>query len=614
MNCEQVEEHLSAYLDNMLAPQEYRALTIHLHNCLRCMMSLTELRQNDMFLAQLPRLMPSSDLYERIFSAPEFVEHIRALSEQRTLSGRHRACECPASLSPAFPSDPLAPRASPAHLPSSRPPHRQVPFLPLQWMLAATLVLLALGTAALLGLNVHRPADTSLPAAITPPAAGPNSGQFLPLAAGTRCVFLQDGALWSVLVDGGAHLPERLTPADVVVAAGWRVSPRAHGHLAGDMLAYIDRQSARIHTIRSDGQLDTPIPQPLLKEDTGAAGLTGSTGNTILNSLAWSTDGSTLAFVGNPAGDGQTHLYLYSLDTRSVQEVSADLPGSAAHPVWSPDGARLAFTLVHSGMISVLDYNMQNREVLNLSNLAASQGDHAHQILTLDWSPVTSAPAVTWSLGSIGRISSLWLHRVGTAGTVYPQLLLSGTYLQALYSPGSDHGAGSWLVVTTVAGRAGDAWHIGLSPGARLLPLSQGKQVSLACWSPDGTGAFYLDGQNNGTGSGHLVNLATGTDLLLSNAVAANPAPTWPEDNWQLAYSAGTILNFVNITDGRQAARLQLPGRITNLTWSPVATHQLIVALAGLNSGLYLVDAQHTTSVRLSRAGSDDTIQWSEIP
>jgi hypothetical protein len=425
-------------------------------------------------------------------------------------------------------------------------------------------------------------------------------------------VFLQDTALWSVLINGQSHQPERLTPADVTVATGWQVSPQARGHLAGDMLAYIDQQSAQIHTIRSDGQLDTAVPQILLTGNGGAIDWTSSAGTTILHSLAWSMDGSTLAFAGS--ADGQMRLYLYSLATRAIQKISPGISGNAAHPIWSPDGVRLAFTLTHNGMISVLDYNLQNRAVLNLSNLAASQGDSTHQILTLGWSHMAATSAVTWSLGSIGRISSLWLHRVGATGTVYPQLLLSGAYLQALYSPDGDQGTGSWLVVTTIAGRAGDVWRVNLTPGAQPLPLSQGKQVSLARWSPNGTAIFYLDGQNNGAGSGHLLDLASGVDLLLSTSVAANPAPIWSADGRQLAYSAGTILNIVNTNDSSQVARQPLSGRLLSLSWSPLATHQLVVVVESSGFALYLLDAQHVTALSQDHPGPDGIIQWTEIP
>jgi Tol biopolymer transport system component len=595
------------------------------------MMLLAELRQNDILLAQLPRVSPSPALHERIFSASEFVELARMFPDRLAPPMeplRMRAQMQPIREHPAYPApfpvqDRLAPPAPAVHvLPapepvslrassSPRPPRKQARFPLLKWALAAALVV-ALCTATLLGLSFRQPVSTHISGAITPPAAGPDAGQAIPLAAGTRFVFLRAGALWSTLVDGGVHRPERLTPAGVTVAPGWVVSPTARGHAAGDMLAYVDLKGARVHTIRSDGQQDTPVAQALLTGNVGAASWNGDTGSTILSSLAWSADGSSLAFVGSPAGDGRTHLYLYLLDTNKVREISPGFMGSAAHPVWSPDGTRLAFTVAHDGVISVLDYNVQSRQVLNLSNIAAAQGSSTSQILTLGWSPDAASPAVTWSLGSIGHISSLWIHRIGAAGTFYPQLLLSGDYLQALYSPGGDHGAGDWLLITIVAGRAGDLWRLDLTPGARLLPLSQGRQVSLAGWSPDGSAVFYLDGQNNGVGSGHLVNPATDADRLLSGNVAATPAPAWSDDGRQLAYSTGTALTLVNTTNGSQASRLPLPGRITDLTWSPGTDHQLIVELSG--SGLYLVDAQHNTSSQLDHLGADGALQWTEIP
>jgi len=42
MNCEQVEELLSAYLDNALAPEEWREVTAHLQTCTKCSAMLAE--------------------------------------------------------------------------------------------------------------------------------------------------------------------------------------------------------------------------------------------------------------------------------------------------------------------------------------------------------------------------------------------------------------------------------------------------------------------------------------------------------------------------------------------------------------------------------------------
>ena len=641
MSCEQVEAGLSAYLDNMLAPEESRAITIHLQSCPRCMALLAELRQNDLLLAHLPRIGPSPALHERIFSVPEVAELAAALDRRlaisdeltrplrpaqapsiREIAGRPQpallprgaACEAPArparvaSLSPLLASPtPAAPRA-----------HRKKSWsTPVKMAVAAALVV-ALGTAGLLSVSLHRQTVSSAnPAgAITPPAAGPATGQSIPLAAGTRFVFLRDGALWSTLVDGSSRQAERLTPAGVMVAAGWVVSPAMPGHTAGDMLAYIDAQKGLVHTIRSDGQQDTPIAQALFK-NTSAAAWGSETGQAILNGLVWSPDGSTLAFVGDPGDSRQTNLYLYATATGRVQKVAPGMAGSVSHPAWSPDGTRLAFEVAHDGVVSILDYNVQSHETLDLSNLAAAQGNGTNGVLTLGWSLNASSPAVTWSLGSIGHISSVWVHRVGTGSASYPQLLASGDYLQALYNPNGAHGAGSWLLVAALAGQPGDIWRLDLTPGAGLVPLSSGKQVSFVRWSPDGSAIFYLDGQSGGVGKGHLVNVESGTDQFFSSSVAVEPAPAWSADSRQLAYSAGTgagaALNIVNASSGH-ALQLRLHGPVATLTWSPAAPHQLIVALNGAAPGIYLVDTQHNTSLQLDRQGTSGVLQWTEIP
>ena len=74
MNCERVEELLSAYLDNALALEDWREVTVHLQTCTRCNALLAEFSRNDALIARLPRVSPDPALYNHIFSSPEFLE------------------------------------------------------------------------------------------------------------------------------------------------------------------------------------------------------------------------------------------------------------------------------------------------------------------------------------------------------------------------------------------------------------------------------------------------------------------------------------------------------------------------------------------------------------
>src|SRR5258708_31894568 len=194
-----------------------------------------------------------------------------------------------------------------------------------------------------------------------------------------------------------------------------------------------------------------------------------------------------LAFVADPTGTGQTKLYIYSTETGTAQAVPSD-KGSVSHPVWSPDGIRLAFEVRDNGVVSILDYNTQNHGVLTITG-GINSGD---SVLTLDWSPDVDAPAVTWSVGQIGHVHSLWMRRVGADEMMEPYQLLAGDYVQAIYSRNGHEGMGSWLLVTSISVLAGNLRRIDVTPGAGFVSLTYGKQVSFAQWSSDGTRVDYL--------------------------------------------------------------------------------------------------------------------------
>ncbi|HLQ10567.1 MAG TPA: anti-sigma factor, partial [Ktedonobacteraceae bacterium] len=88
MNCEQVEELLSAYLDNMLAPEERRQVAAHLQTCRSCTEALADYRRNDILLSRLPRVAPDPALRERIFSSPDFLDLTGESLESESPAGR----------------------------------------------------------------------------------------------------------------------------------------------------------------------------------------------------------------------------------------------------------------------------------------------------------------------------------------------------------------------------------------------------------------------------------------------------------------------------------------------------------------------------------------------
>jgi hypothetical protein len=619
MNCEQVEELLSAYLDDALAPEDRREVAAHLQTCTNCSALLAEFSRNDALLSHLPRVSPDPALRERIFSSPEFLELTGTFDAGTEVQKEWTAPRLPAKSprqNPAGRPQLVAIPGGRSTLPTaavnrqSTRQRRSSRRLAVLFVSIAAVLIVAFAVASLLKVNfwLRQTPTAANNGAITPPT-GPQQGG--PLSAGLRAVFLRQGTLWSLLSDGSSKQADRLTPANVIVAENWAVSPAQAGSSAGDKLAYIDLQSAFVHIIRSDGQQDTIVKPSLLKAGIQPAAVwdTGM-GATILNSLAWSQDGSMLAFVADPTGTGQTKLYIYSTETGTAQVVSPG-KGSVSHPVWSPDGVRLAFEVTDNGVVSILDYNTQNHGVLTITS-GINSGD---SVLTLDWSPDLDAPAVTWSVGQIGHVHSLWMRRVGVGEMMEPLQLLAGDYVQAIYSRNGHDGMGSWLLVTSIAGRAGNLRRIDVTPGAGFVSLTYGKQVSFAQWSSDGTRVDYLDALSSGVGTLHIVNVMTGVDSLIATGVVNAPAPpAWSADGQELIYSTGTRIGVVNLAASGQTLFLTLKGVASAFTWSATSSHQVVVALSDGNQGIYLVDTRQNTWLQVDKQGASGPFEWTEIP
>ncbi|HLI05259.1 MAG TPA: zf-HC2 domain-containing protein [Ktedonobacteraceae bacterium] len=625
MNCEQVEELLSAYLDNKLAPEERRVVAAHLEGCSHCSAVLADFRRHDFLLSQLPRVSPSPALRNRIFSSPEYQELTGTSGTRNTETNPYKPPHVEPTGRPHLIALPggrssqgglLSRSAMPApdHQPTRkqpvlRPRRKGSPVLRAMYVAIAVTILLTIGVVGYISLHLMQPAGQANGGIIPPPASLPQG----PLAAGMHLVFLRDGKLMSIPADGSTGAIA-LTPANVTVASNWAINAPLPGRSAGDMLAYIDLQTATIHTIRSDGLSDKLIPQRLLKAGIQPSSIWDTdTGADILSSLAWSpaSNNSMLAFVADPNGTGLTRLYLYSTGTGSVQMVSLPLTGSVSHPVWSPDGIRIAFAFTHNGSTSIMDYNVQNHGLLTIAN--GSQGQAGDSVLSFDWSPDIDTPAITWSMGVPGHVHSIWTRRVGVSSDVAPRLLAQGDYTEALYSRDGHGSVGSWLLVGSPNGRTAELWRADVE-GVSPVQLPSGQQISYAQWSPDGMEAYYLDKVSSGLGTLHVVHLATGEDTQVATGVATEPTPVWSYDSQELAYSTAIQLMVVNVQAGQKPLALKLHGPVSAFIWSATSAHQLVVALGDGQEGIFLVDTQRNTAAQVDKKGVTGPITWSEVP
>ena len=82
-------------------------------------------------------------------------------------------------------------------------------------------------------------------------------------------------------------------------------------------------------------------------------------------SLAWSPDGTRLAYVVNDRGNPE--LYVQNIFTKQIQKVSA-LSGLNNAPAWSPDGRRLALTLSKDGNAEIYIMDLDSKKLTRVTN------------------------------------------------------------------------------------------------------------------------------------------------------------------------------------------------------------------------------------------------------
>lgn len=556
MNCEQAEDILSAYLDNILETTERTEVESHLAGCAECSETLGAFRRDDALLREAPRLEAPDSLRARIFESDEFTKLLREL-ERGDNAERN------------------TPAASPGH-------RRGTANWPRRGLQIAAALALVLGSALLVTQGLLHSSPSSRRA--QQPITISGNGQQAPLAAGNRVVYLRAGMLWSA-PENGVGLAQRLSPAGTRVA-GWSVSPD------GQLVAYIDAASGSIHVMRGDGQGDQIVGSAIIAAQTSGVWSTAA-GQAARAGIVWSPNGEQIAYIAATSATTTT-VRLMNADGTNDRAVDGSGAALVASPVWSADSLRVAYTRSSQGAQSVWAYS----EDLQKTQQLAAQADDADPNASasqMSWLPDTVHPTLTWAAVDGQNVTGIFAQPLLSEAA---PVRLTSDVGNAASASFSSRGNGTWVV----AGADGSLTILSAITPGETLSVNAGSPLSAVVWSPAGDVAAYV------TSSGSLgVWTPGGAPVVVTRGVSG--APIWSADGKQLAVALPGGVLSVQVTNGASVhvARISDVGGAVSFAWAPDA-HALAIATPG-GVTVANADGSHERAVD-SHAADTSALTW----
>ncbi|HEX9412726.1 MAG TPA: hypothetical protein VF916_04425, partial [Ktedonobacterales bacterium] len=338
-------------------------------------------------------------------------------------------------------------------------------------------------------------------------------------------------------------------------------------------VAYIDLKTGALHVVRSDDQRDHVVVKRLVAQP-GAVTWAGAAGQAILAGLAWSPDGTQLAYLSDPTATGQATLGVVRADGGSPAVTLSVAGATASLAVWSPDGQRLAFVQTDAaGQRSVWDANVSAQQLLRLG---AAGRDASATVRSLAWLPATSGPTVTWASvdPASGSVTGLFVDQILQDSEARPVTASGLVFSAAAFSPARL--GGTWLLVdgTSVYEVSPTAPSL-----AQLFSVSSG--VSSITWSSDGSMAAIL----STNGDLRIWTQATHAPLV-ANGVSQQVAVAWAPDGSALAFVAGGQISITRIQGGEAGSVTTVAGlvNVTAVAWAPDSQRLAVATVGGVAS------------------------------
>jgi Tol biopolymer transport system component len=330
------------------------------------------------------------------------------------------------------------------------------------------------------------------------------------------------------------------TPAAVAIASG---ATAVRG--ARDLLAFLSQR---------DGNEEI-----YLADTSGAAPVRLSSSPTDESGIAWSPDGSRLAFVSGAElmSARNAEIYVVDLEALGPGAAPARLTNNQAgdySPAWSPDGSRIAFVSERDGNADIYVMNADGSAPTRLTSNAWR-----------DSRPVWSPDGARIAYVSGDERTDIYLIDADGSG----QLKLTDNFAtdqDPVWSPD-----GSRLAF--VSGDMDAEIHVINADGSdsRRLTNASGLDVS-PVWSPNGS-AIAFRSHRDGNSEIYLMNADGSGQVNLTNHSASDEFPAWSPDGSRIAFASdreGAFDLYLMKTDGSSVAPLiDDPAEAGGPAWQP---------------------------------------------
>jgi Tol biopolymer transport system component len=238
-----------------------------------------------------------------------------------------------------------------------------------------------------------------------------------------------------------------------------------------------------------------------------------SSGNKAIDGLAWSPDGSRIAYTrGNNAGDDS--VWVVNADGTTTFPLEIGGPGDKQHPTWSPDSSKIAYAVVKNAPEQIYVAPSTGGIGPPLANGVGHEPN---------WSPDGSRIAFDgYHSGGFGYVD---LHVVNADGSGAPLIVPPSPYTEWTFNAWSPDGGRIAYRATAASGAT--VYRVMNANGSGDHPLATPGEGDAreASWSPDGSRIVY---------EGALLGEISARNLYIVNADGSGSAQPLTSDGKSL--------------------------------------------------------------------------------